>query len=87
MIFCFCNLRIVIKCFENFSPNKIANHHLSNIFYQGFVAYESVNLPSFYIRHSGKDEQRLKVDKDDNSDQFKKDASWKTVQTEGYLKS
>lgn len=55
-----------------------------NKYFPGFVAYESVNLPSFYIRHSGKDEQRLKVDKDDNSDQFKKDASWKTVQTEEF---
>ena len=40
---------------------------------QDYNAYESSNYPGYFIRHQN---YRLKIDKDDGSDLFKKDASF-----------
>jgi hypothetical protein len=45
-------------------------------YFSGYDAYESVNYPNFFIRHSG---FRLRIAEDDGSDLFKNDASYKEV--------
>lgn len=47
-----------------------------NTFYDGFYALESVSHPDYYIRHEG---LRLKISKQDNTELFKNDASFKVV--------
>ena len=51
-------------------------------FNKGFVSFESTNYPGRYIRHQG---YRLKISKQDKSQLFKDDASWKVVQNPGIL--
>ena len=54
-------------------PITLKNRLNKNI--QGYTAYESFSYRNKFIRHRG---FRLYIETDDNSNQFKKDASWKT---------
>jgi len=42
----------------------------------GFVSYESINYPGFYLRHQN---FRLKLSEGDGSDLFRNDATWKNL--------
>ena len=69
-----CNfIKKKIKCFDqNIKQHKQEIKPLSFI-KQDYNAYESSNYPGYFIRHQN---YRLKIDKDDGSDLFKKDASF-----------
>ena len=47
-----------------------------DVWFQDTVALESVNFPTYYIRHQG---YRLKIATYDGSDLFKKDASFRSM--------
>ena len=42
---------------------------------QGYTAYESVDWPNYFIRHK---DHILYIDPAEDTDLYKKDASWKT---------
>jgi len=48
-----------------------------NKYFEGYNAYESVEYPNTFIRH--KNGNQMVLGKDDNTDLFKKDASWSTA--------
>lgn len=47
-----------------------------DVWFENTVVFESVNFPTYYIRHQG---YRLKISTSDGSDLFKQDASFRSM--------